>query len=75
VSGRELLMGLSDVSLSSGAACCTASAEPSHVLKAIGLSDDAARASLRFGLIRGTTAEDVDAAIHAVAGVVAALRR
>ena len=75
VSGRELLMGLSDVSLSSGAACCTASAEPSHVLKAIGLSDEAARASLRFGLIRGTTAEDVDAAIDAVAGVVAALRR
>ena len=75
VSGRELLMGLSDLSLSSGAACCTASAEPSHVLKAIGLSDEAARASLRFGLIRGTTAGDVDAAIDAVAGVVAALRR
>ena len=63
VDGRELLMGLSDLSLSSGAACCTASAEPSHVLKAIGLSDEAARASLRFGLIRGTTAADVDAAI------------
>jgi cysteine desulfurase len=75
VNGRELLMGLSDVSLSSGAACCTASAEPSHVLKAIGLSDEAARASLRFGLIRGTTAADVDAVIDAVAGVVAALRR
>ena len=75
VSGRELLMGLSDLSLSSGAACCTASAEPSHVLKAIGLSDEAARASLRFGLIRGTTAADVDAAIDAVVGVVAALRR
>jgi len=75
VNGRELLMGLSDLSLSSGAACCTASAEPSHVLKALGLSDEAARASLRFGLIRGTTAEDVDAAASTVASVVAALRR
>jgi cysteine desulfurase len=75
VNGRELLMGLSDLSLSSGAACCTASAEPSHVLKAIGLSDEAARASLRFGLIRGTTEADVDAAIASIAGVVSALRR
>ena len=75
VNGRELLIGLSDLSLSSGAACCTASAEPSHVLKALGLSDEAARASLRFGLIRGTTAADVDTAIDVVAGVVAALRR
>jgi GAF domain-containing protein len=75
VDGRELLIGLSDVSLSSGAACCTASAEPSHVLKAIGLSDEAARASLRFGLIRGTTTADVDAVVDAVAGVVDALRR
>jgi cysteine desulfurase len=75
VNGRELLMGLSDLSLSSGAACCTASAEPSHVLKALGLSDEAARASLRFGLIRGTTAADVDAAATAVASVVEVLRR
>jgi cysteine desulfurase len=75
VDGRELLMALSDLSLSSGAACCTASAEPSHVLKAIGLSDDAARASLRFGLIRGTSATDVDTAVATIAGVVAALRR
>ena len=75
VNGRELLMGLTDLSLSSGAACCTASAEPSHVLKAIGLSDEAARASLRFGLVRGTTVADVDAAIAVIAGVVGALRR
>jgi cysteine desulfurase len=75
VDGRQLLMGLSDLSLSSGAACCTAAAEPSHVLRAIGLSDDAARASLRFGLIRGTTAADVDGAVALVAGVVEALRR
>jgi len=75
VNGRELLLALSDLSLSSGAACCTASAEPSHVLKAIGLSDDAARASLRFGLIRGTTESDVERAIDTIAGVVAALRR
>jgi cysteine desulfurase len=75
VDGRQLLMGLSDLSLSSGAACCTASAEPSHVLKAIGLSDEAARASLRFGLIRGTTAADVDAAVTLIASVVETLRR
>ncbi len=75
VDGRELLMALSDLSLSSGAACCTASAEPSHVLKAIGLSDEAARASLRFGLIRGTTGAEVDRAVETIAGVVAALRR
>jgi cysteine desulfurase len=75
VNGRELLMALSDLSLSSGAACCTASAEPSHVLKALGLSDEAARASLRFGLIRGTTGAAVDAAVETIAGVVAALRR
>jgi cysteine desulfurase len=75
VNGRELLLALSDLSLSSGAACCTASAEPSHVLKAIGLSDEAARASLRFGLIRGTSEADVDHAVETIAGVVAALRR
>ncbi len=75
VNGRELLLALSDLSLSSGAACCTASAEPSHVLKAIGLSDEAARASLRFGLIRGTTEADVDHVVETIAGVVAALRR
>jgi cysteine desulfurase len=75
VDGRELLMALSDLSLSSGAACCTASAAPSHVLKAIGLSDAAARASLRFGLIRATAAADVDAAVETIAGVVAQLRR
>ena len=75
VDGRQLLMGLTDLSLSSGAACCTAAAEPSHVLKALGVSDAAARASLRFGLIRGTTAADVDAAVRRVADVVEALRR
>jgi len=75
VNGRELLLGLSDLSLSSGAACCTASAEPSHVLTALGLSDDAARASLRFGLIRGTTGADVDSAVALIADVVVSLRR
>ena len=47
----------------------------SHVLKALGLTDEAARASLRFGLIRGTSADDVEAAAAAVASVVEALRR
>jgi cysteine desulfurase len=61
VHGDSLLKSLAnDVAISSGAACATTSAEPSHVLKALGLSDDEARASLRFGLARFTTQAEVD---------------
>jgi cysteine desulfurase len=72
VEGESLLLGLTDIAVSTGAACL--SAEPSHVLRALGLSRDAALASLRFGLGRSTTAEDIDRAVEHVAEVVGHLR-
>ena len=76
VHGEALLKGVaSEIALSSGAACATASAEPSHVLRALGLTDEQARASLRFGLSRFTTTDEVDRAVEVVCGVVKHLRR
>jgi cysteine desulfurase len=72
VEGESLLLGLTDIAVSTGAACL--SAEPSHVLRALGLSRDAALASLRFGLGRSTTAEDIDRAVEHFAEVVGHLR-
>ena len=63
------------LAVSSGAACATASAEPSHVLRAIGLSDDQARASIRFGLGRFNTEQEIDAAAAVVISAVRLLRR
>lgn len=74
VAGDALLMAMDDVAVSSGAACTTASAEPSHVLKALGVSDELARASIRFGLSRFTTEEEIDYVIAKVAAVVRSLR-
>jgi len=74
VDGEALMMAMRDVAVSSGAACTSANPEPSHVLRAMGLTEDLARASLRFGLGRFTTAEEIDFAIDAVAGAVARLR-
>jgi cysteine desulfurase len=68
------LMAMSNVALSSGAACTSASQEPSHVLAALGLDDDLARASLRFGLGRWTTEAEVDFAAKDVVDVVGRLR-
>ena len=73
VDGETLLLGITDIAVSSGAACL--SAEPSHVLQALGLSRDAALASLRFGLGRSTTATDIDRAVAHMADVVTHLRR
>ena len=76
VHGETLLKAIApDVAVSSGAACATASAEPSHVLRAIGLSDEDARASIRFGLGRFTTGQEIDAAAAIVAGAVRQMRR
>ena len=74
VEGEALLLGLKDVAVSSGSACTSASLQPSHVLKAIGVPDDLAHASIRFGLGRPNTAEEVDFTIGAVAATVRRLR-
>lgn len=74
VEGGALLTGLREIAVSSGSACSSATAEPSHVLKAIGLPDPLARASIRFGLGRFTTAAEIDVAIAAVTRAVTALR-
>ncbi len=74
VDANALLMSLPDVAFSTGSACSSASAEPSHVLRAIGLDDRAARSSVRFGLGRFNTAEEVDYAAARVAAAVKNLR-
>lgn len=76
VDGDALLIGVAERGLcvSSGSACTTANPEPSHVLRAMGVRDALARASLRFGLGRFTTADEVDAAAEIVVEVVRALR-
>ena len=73
IDGEALLVSLDDIAVSSGAAC--AAAEPSHVLVALGLSKDRALASLRFGIGRTTTQEEVDYAAAKVSAVVARLRQ
>ena len=75
VDGEALMMSMRDLAVSSGSACTSADPEPSHVLRAIGLSDDLARASLRFSLGRFNTAEEVDFAIDHVAASIERLRR
>lgn len=74
VEGESLLMGLKDVALSSGSACTSASLEPSYVLKAMGLGDELAHSSLRFGFGRFTTEEEVDWVARKVISEVSRLR-
>jgi len=74
VEGESLLMGLCDVALSSGSACTSASLEPSYVLKALGVGDELAHSSLRFGLGRFTQPEEVEWVTEKVIAEVARLR-
>jgi cysteine desulfurase len=74
VEGESLLMGINDVAVSSGSACTSASLEPSYVLKALGAGDDLAHSSIRFGLGRWTTEEEVDYVIDKLTNVVRRLR-
>jgi cysteine desulfurase len=75
VDGEALLMAMGDLAVSSGAACSSTDPDPSHVLRALGLSDDDARSSLRFGLGRFNTAADVDFAVRRVVEAVRKLRK
>jgi len=72
--GEALIMGLNDIALSSGAACTSASIEASYVLKALGVSDEMAHSTLRFGLGRFNTEEEVDYVIGRVTETVQQLR-
>ena len=75
VEGESLLMGLNKyIAVSSGSACTSASLESSYVLKAIGLEDEMAHTSIRFGLGRFTTEADVDVALEKVIATVNRLR-
>jgi cysteine desulfurase len=70
VVGESLLLGISDICVSAGSACSSGSEEPPYVLKALGLDPDLARASIRFGLGRQTTLEEIDYTVGKVADVV-----
>src|SRR5579884_3589587 len=74
VEGESLLMGINDVAVSSGSACTSATLEPSYVLKALGAGDDLAHSSIRFGLGRFNTEEEVDYVAEKVVSVVRKLR-
>jgi len=74
VEGESLMMAISDVSVSSGSACTSASLEPSYVLRALGLNDELAHSSIRFSIGRYTTEKDVDDTIRLVREKVEKLR-
>ncbi len=74
VEGESLLMGINDIAVSSGSACTSATLEPSYVLKALGLGDDVAHSSIRFGLGRFNTEAEVDYVADKVIDVVLKLR-
>lgn len=75
VEGESMMMGMSDIAVSSGSACTSASLEPSYVLRGIGLGDDLAHSSIRFSLGRFTTAQDIDRTVKQVVDTVNHLRK
>jgi len=75
VEGESLLMGINDIAVSSGSACTSATLEPSYVLKALGLGDDVAHSSIRFGLGRFNTQVEVDYVAAKVIDIVKHLRQ
>jgi cysteine desulfurase len=74
VEGESMLMGINDIAVSSGSACTSASLEPSHVLRSMDVGDDLAHSSIRFGIGRFTTQEQIDYAADKVVEVVQRLR-
>jgi cysteine desulfurase len=74
VEGESLLMGINDIAVSSGSACTSATLEPSYVLKALGVGEDLAHTSIRFGLGRFNTEEEVDYVVDKMVQVVTKLR-
>jgi cysteine desulfurase len=74
VEGESLLMGINDIAVSSGSACTSATLEPSYVLKALGLGDEIAHSSIRFGLGRFNTKAEVDYVADKIIDVVLKLR-
>ena len=74
VEGEAMMMALKDVAVSSGSACTSASLEPSYVLRALGVGEEMAHSSIRFGLGRFTTQEEVDYVVDLVVSKVKKLR-
>ncbi|NBT58576.1 IscS subfamily cysteine desulfurase, partial [bacterium] len=74
VEGEALMMGFKELAVSSGSACTSASLEPSYVLKAMGVGEELAHTSIRFGLGRFTTPEEIDFAVEKIVNTVKRLR-
>jgi cysteine desulfurase len=74
IEGESMILSISDLAVSSGSACTSASLEPSYVIKALGVTEDLAHTSIRFGIGRFTTEEEIDYAIQLIKGKVYTLR-